>query len=166
MLTNQEAEYLIRLDKRLSNPDQIIDLGNKTNILELISHEDSDYNFRLDITTNRKIILKTSVHHMESNSFIGLLRIDFKGVHHNPPEIFDTLPEFLKPYADKWFKPNEPHMHVFVEGYKPLVWAIPLKDTDFPTKDINEQSDLNDLIFNFAKRINLNSTINIQQSII
>ena len=166
MLTNQEAEYLIRLDKRLSNPDQIIDLGNKTNILELISHEDSDYNFRLDITTNRKIILKTSVHHMESNSFIGLLRIDFKGVHHNPPEIFDTLLEFLKPYADKWFKPNEPHMHVFVEGYKPLVWAIPLKDTDFPTKDINEQSDLNDLIFNFAKRINLNSTINIQQSII
>lgn len=76
------------------------------------------------------------------------------------------MPEYLKPYADKWFEPNEPHMHIFVEGYKPLVWAIPLADTDFPTKDITDTSDLNDLIVNFAKKINLNSQINIQQAIL
>lgn len=43
-------------------------------------------------------------------------------------------------------------MHIFVEGYKPLAWAIPLNDTDFPTKDLVNTSDLNDLIVNFAKK--------------
>ena len=141
-------------------------MRNKSNTLELVSYQDSDYLFRLDITSNRKIILKTSIHHMESKSFIGLMRIDFRGGHHNPSEILDTLPEFLKPYADKWFNPTEPHMHFYVEGYKPLAWAMPLADTDFPTKVITHQADLNDLITNFANKINLKSKINIQQSIL
>lgn len=166
MLTNEEAEYLLDLDKSLSDPNQVVDLSNKKNRLDLLSHQDSEYNFRVEITSNQKIILKTSIHHLESNSFIGLLRIDFKGGHHNPSTIKNTLPEYLKPYVDKWFKPNEPHMHIFVEGYKPLVWAIPLEDTDFPTKDISDTSDLNDLIVNFAKKINLNSQINIQQALL
>ncbi|TQD36251.1 DUF6978 family protein [Haloflavibacter putidus] len=166
MLTNKQAEYLIKLEKSLVVPDQIIDLRNKTNTIELISYEDSDYSFRLDITSNQKIILKTSIHHMESKSFIGLMRIDFKGTHQNPPQVLDTLPDFLKPYIGKWFEPTEPHLHIYVEGYKPLAWAIPLEDTDFPTKYLNHQSDLNKLIVNFAKEINLKSKINIQQAII
>lgn len=166
MLTNQEAKYLLNLEKNLLIPDQIVDLRNKTNTLELISYQDSDYSFRLDITSNQKILLKTSIHHMESKSFIGLMRIDFKGGHHNPPEIIDSLPEFLKLYVDKWFKPDEPHIHFYVEGYRPLAWAMPLADTDFPIKDITHQADLNDLITNFANKINLKSKINIQQSIL
>ncbi len=166
MITNEEAEYLLNLDKALSDPNQIIDLRNKKNRLDLFSHEDSEYNFWVEITSNQKIILKTSIHHLESNSFIGLLRIDFKGGHHNPAVIKNTLPEYLKSYADRWFEPTEPHMHVFVEGYKPLAWAIPLADTDFPIKEINDTSDLNYLITNFAKKINLNSQINIQQAIL
>lgn len=43
---------------------------------------------------------------------------------------------------------------------------MPLADTDFPTKDITNQADLNDLITNFANKINLKSKINIQQSIL
>lgn len=166
MLTNEEAEYLLNLDKSLSDPNQVIDLGSKKNRLDLLSHQDSEHSFWVEITSNQKIILKTSIHHLESNSFVGLLRIDFKGGHHNPSSIKNTLPEYLKPYADKWFEPNEPHMHIYVEGYKPLAWAIPLSDTDFPTKDITSTSDLNDLIINFAKKINLKSQINIQQAIL
>lgn len=166
MLTNQEADYLLKLEKSLSSPNKIVDLNIKTNTLDLISHEDSDYNFRLDITSNRKIVLKTSIHHMESNSYIGLLRIDFKGGHHNPSEILNTLPDFLRPYADKWFKPTEPHKHLYVEGYKPLAWAIPLADTDFPVKKLNDQSDLRGLIINFADSINLKSKIDIQRTIV
>ena len=166
MLTNEEAEYLLGLDKSLSDPNQVIDLSKKKNRLDLISHEDSEHQFRLEITSNQKIILKTSIHHLESNSFIGLLRIDFKGGHHNPPTIKSTLPDFLHQYADKWFGPTEPHIHIFVEGYKPLAWALPLEDTDFPTKDISDPSDLSELIVNFAKKINLNSQINIQQAIL
>ena len=166
MLTNQEAEYLLELDKVLSNPNQTIDLSKKKNRLELVSHADSDYNFWVEITTNQKIILKTSIHHLESNSHIGLLRIDYKGGHHNPSDIKSTLPEFLIPYADKWFEPTEAHMHIYVEGYKPLAWAIPLSDIDFPVKDIVEPSDLSNLIINFARKINLKSLINIQQAIL
>ncbi|WP_418497558.1 DUF6978 family protein [Flagellimonas sp.] len=166
MLTNQEAKYLLDLEKVLNDPTQIIDLRNKKNRLELISHEDPDYQFWLEITTNQKIILKTSIHHLESNSFIGLLRIDYKGGHHNPVDVKDTVPENLRQYADKWFAPTEPHMHIYVEGYKPLAWAIPLVETDFEIQDITDQSDLTDLIFNFASRINLKSQIEIQQALL
>jgi hypothetical protein len=166
MLTNQEAKYLLDLEKVLTNPNQTIDLSKKKNRLELISHQDSDYEFWVEITTNQKIILKTSIHHLESNSFVGLLRIDFKGGHHNPANILPSLPDFLIPYADKWFDPTESHIHIYVEGYKPLAWAIPLSDSDFPIKDITHASDLSDLIINFARRINLKSLINIQQAIL
>jgi len=166
MLTNQEAKYLLDLEKVLTNPNQTIDLSKKKNRLELISHQDSDYEFWVEITTNQKIILKTSIHHLESNSFVGLLRIDFKGGHHNPANILPSLPDFLIPYADKWFDPTESHIHIYVEGYKPLAWAIPLSDRDFPIKDITHASDLSDLIINFARRINLKSLINIQQAIL
>ena len=166
MFTNQEAEYLLDLEKVLVNPYQTIDLKNRKNRIELISNQDSDCAFWIEITTNQKIIRKTSIHHLESNSHIGLLRIDFKGGHHNPENIKDTLPEFLKPYADKWFQPTEPHMHIYVEGYKPLAWAIPLTEIDFEPKEINQSSDLSDLIFNFARRINLKSIINIQHALL
>lgn len=166
MFTNQEAKYLLDLEKVLVNPYQPIDLKNRKNRIELISNQDSDCAFWIEITTNQKIILKTSIHHLESNSHIGLLRIDFKGGHHNPENIKDTLPEFLKPYADKWFQPTEPHMHIYVEGYKPLAWAIPLTEIDFEPKEINQSSDLSDLIFNFVRRINLKSIINIQHALL
>lgn len=57
-------------------------------------------------------------------------------------------------------------MHIYVEGYKPLAWVIPLTDVDFPIKEIKDPSDLSDLVINFAKRINLKSIINIQQAIL
>lgn len=166
MLTNQEAIYLLGLEKVLVDPNQTVDLKNKKNRIELISHQDTDYSFWVEITTNQKIILKTSIHHWERNSSIGLLRIDYRGGHHNPENIENTLPEFLKPYADKWFEPTEPHIHIYVEGYKPLVWAMPLVDDDFPIKEIIQSSDLSDLIINFARRINLKSIINIQHAIL
>jgi len=166
MLTNKEAKYLLELEKVLIDPNQKIDFRNKKNRLELISHQDSDHNFWIEMTSNQKIILKTSIHHLESNSFVGLLRIDFKGGHHNPPNIIPTLPRFLAKYADKWFDPTEPHMHIYVEGYKELAWAIPLSDTDFPVKEINDQSDLSELISKFARKVNLTSKLNVQQAIL
>lgn len=154
------------LEKVLTDPNQIIDLSKKKTRLELISYQDSDYEFWVEITTNQKIILKTSIHHLESKTHIGLLRIDFKGGHHNPTNVLATLPDFLVQYADKWFDPTESHIHIYVEGYRPLAWAIPLTDSDFPIKDITHTSDLSDLIINFARRINLKSLMHIQQAIL
>ncbi|GAB3711606.1 DUF6978 family protein [Flavobacterium koreense] len=166
MLTNEEAKYLLKLEKVLFDPNQVIDLRNKKNRLDLISHQDNDYKFWLEITSNSKIILKTSIHHLESNSFIGLLRVDFNGRHQNPFGISETLPLYLRQYEGKFFNIDEPHLHVYVEGYKPLSWAVPIKETNFETTEINEISDLTNLIVNFAKEINLNSKLHIQQTIL
>ncbi len=144
MFTNKEAKYLLNLNKLLNNPEQIVDLKDKKNRLELFSPEDNDYKFWLEITSNKKIILKTSLHHLESNSFIGLLRIDFKGRHINPPIADKNVPLEIGKYVGKRFEIDEPHMHIYVEGYKPLVWAIPLSKTDFGLKEIKEYGDLSE----------------------
>ncbi len=164
-LTNEEASYLLKLKKVLSNPNQQVDLKHKKNKLELISQRDSNYTFGLEITTGKKFTLKASTHHFESRSFIGLLRIDFNGGHRNPIEIKGRYPAYSKKYAGKWFSPEEPHMHVYVQSYKPLAWAIPLSDTSFPIKKIKARSDLSDLIFKFAEEVNLISKITIQGAI-
>ena len=61
MLTNEEAKYLLKLEKVLFDPNQVIDLRNKKNRLDLISHQDNDYKFWLEITSNSKIILKSII---------------------------------------------------------------------------------------------------------
>ena len=99
---------------------------------------------------------------MESNSHTGLLRIDFKGRHSNPVTANQNVPLELAKYAGKQFKIDEPHMHIYVEGYKTLAWAIPLSDTNFNTKEFKEQGDLSKIIYNFAKEINLTSKFEIQ----
>jgi len=165
MLTNKEVKNLLELDKILLHPNKVIDLKKEKNKIELISQQDTQRKFLVEITSSKKIVLKTSIHHMETVSNIGLLRIDYRGNHHNPVEIKATLPHKLKKYADKWFSEDEPHMHIYVEGYKPLSWAIPLSDTEFATQNLKEKSDIVDLINNFAKEINLTDNLKIQTSI-
>jgi len=162
MFTNKEAKYLIDLDKRLENPTQIVDLSVNKNTLDLYSPNDKEYKFRLDISSNRKIILKASLHHMESNSHTGLLRIDFKGRHTNPISVNQNVPPKLAKYAGKQFKIDEPHMHIYVHGFRALAWALPLSETNFETKEFKEHGDLSELICSFAKEINLTSKFEIQ----
>lgn len=95
MLTNEEAQQLLRLEKVLADPVSLIDLRNKKNRLELISHENTARKFLLEVTSNTKILLKTSIHHLETDTYVGLLRIDFRGRHKNPEEILTTLPPYL-----------------------------------------------------------------------
>lgn len=155
MLTNEEAKNLLNIEKEFADSKQEIDLAKDKNKIELISPEDSEYKFLLQITKSQKISFKVSIHHLESNTFIGLLRIDYKGTHQNPVNVESTLPTYLKPYAGKWFEPTEAHIHVYVEGYKPLAWAIPLMGIEFKIKEIKQPSDLEDLLTNFAEEINL-----------
>jgi len=162
MFTNKKVEYLLNLEKRLKNPTQVINLNNNLHILELYAPTDKEYDFRIDISTNSKIILKASFHHMESNSFIGLLRIDFKGRHSNPNTINEFVPHNIKQYVGRNFDIDEPHMHIFIQGYRPLAWAIPLTDTKFKNKEFKEYEDLSEIIFNFAKEVNLTSKFLIQ----
>ena len=53
------------------------------------------------------------------------------------------------------FDYHEHHIHYYVEDYKPLAWAIPLADDEFPIKDITTTTDIFPVIQEFAVRINL-----------
>ena len=165
MLTNEEAMYLIGLPKLLKDSDLVIDLGHKKNRIELISPDDPEQEFFIELTSNSKILLKTSIHHQETLYNVGLLRIDFKGTHFNPDEIIPSLPDFLKKYRNKHFTPEESHIHIYVEGYKPLAWAVPLSDYDFAVKSIDHNEDIIELLYKFGEKINLQATINIKPTL-
>jgi len=107
------------------------------------------------------------LHHKEEDASIGLLRVDFNGRHKNPEIENDKVPNDFKPYAGKWIE--ESHIHYFIEGYKPLSWAMPLTaDATFPVKNFTNQNQIGSIIQTFIKKINLQTqlTITIQTSIV
>lgn len=94
------------------------------------------------------------------------MRIDYKGEHQNPYLVNDFLPDRFKPYVAKKFEINEPHIHYYVAGYKPLVWALPLSDYKFPVLYVNNTNDTVQAINSFAKEINITTSLMIQTSMI
>jgi hypothetical protein len=117
------------------------------------------------ITSHRKISFKISFHSQENNTKEGLIRVDYKGGHQNPESITEFVPENVKPYAGHFFQ-NEPHIHLYVEGFKDLAWTVPLTVYDFPVLDINNNDDFINAIKAFTKEINLISPFNIQNAIL
>ncbi|MFP4529189.1 MAG: DUF6978 family protein [Candidatus Kapaibacterium sp.] len=165
MFSNKEAEYLIGLEKEFRNPVGAIDIRKEKNRFALIAPEDDAYSFLMQITLSQKIEFKATIHHAESNVSVGLSRIDYKGGHSNPTVITDKVPSNLHRYVNKIFAPDEPHMHIYVEDYKNLVWAVPLEDTDFPIKKLNSDKDLQSAIRAFGNKINLTSDINFADTL-
>lgn len=155
------------LPKRIEGGDDLtVDLKAERNRLDLYSPDEDEWKFVFNIFSNKRITFKISMHHHEDNLKEGLLRVDFKGGHRNPESVNAYVPDFLKPYAGDWFQ-NESHIHLFVESYKDLAWAIPLKDFDeFPIKEVNSYSDYSQAIRAFAERINLISRFAIQEPIL
>jgi hypothetical protein len=166
MLTKAQVDYLLQLPKVFNDKDPTIDLVKEKNRLNLISPDDNEWKFLVEITSNKKISFKISLHCQEDNTKIGLLRIDYKGSHKNP-EIENTfVPEFLKPYTAMIFY-NEAHIHIFVDEYRNLDWAIPLKNYGgFLILEINSKNDLISAIEAFAEKINIISKLTIQESLI
>ena len=131
----------------------------------LINRDEPEYKFLLEISSNKKITFKISLHHQEDNTKEGLIRIDYKGGHKNPETADNSVPEYVKKYAGYWFQ-NEPHVHVYVEGYKNLAWAIPLVDYNFPVLSIDSNQEYCDAINAFAREINIQTPFNIQNSLL
>jgi len=107
----------------------------------LASTENTKYVFFYEVDQSAKNVFKLSLHLMDNETKIGLLRIDFNGGHQNPFDIADNLPEGLHQFAGKYFSHNESHIHHFVEGYKTLAWAVPLED-NFPVQSIASSDDV------------------------
>jgi hypothetical protein len=56
-------------------------------------------------------------------------------------------------------------MHFYVEGYKPLAWAIPLKLNEFGINEDYSNIQISDLLLTFARKINVTSIIKIHDSL-
>ena len=164
MFSTELATKLIDLPKKIDG-DAIVNLSAEKSRLILINDDEPDYEFLFEISSNKKITFKITFHTQEDNTKEGLIRIDYKGGHKNPETVNDFVPDFVKPYLGYFFQ-NESHIHIYVEGYKDLAWAVPLKDYDFPVLDINNTDDFRDAIFAFAKRINIITPITIQNAIL
>ena len=165
MFSNELAKKLINLPKQIEGGAITIKLSDEKSRLYLNNPDEPEYNFLFEITSHKKITFKISLHNQEDNTKEGLMRVDYKGGHKNPEGVNAFVPDFIIPYAGYFFV-NEPHIHVYVEGFKDLAWAVPLKEFNFPVLDINNADDFNDAINAFAKEINIVTPLNIQTAIL
>jgi hypothetical protein len=129
--------------------------------VNLVAPEMPSYKFLIDIQPSKRARYKMTLHSQENNSYFGLLRVDFNGSHENPERISETLPDELKQYAGMKFR-RESHIHLHVEGYKQLAWAIPLRDHVFPTKELTEPSDYLQAVVEFANLLHVHPMPRIQ----
>jgi len=169
-ITNEQANYLLNLPKKIFKGDEL--LSNITinqefpfqERFELLSKDDDEFSFLWEIRQSAKNALKISLHVQEDDSKIGLKRIDYYGGHKNPENINEFVPEKFHQYAGKEFANCEHHIHYYVQGYKPLAWAIPLIDDDFEIKTIESEEfnkSFSNIVILFAKTINIETIITI-----
>ena len=165
MFSNELANKLINLPKNIEGGTMTINLLDEKTRLILNNVDEPEYNFLFEVTSHRKITFKISLHNQEDNTKEGLMRVDYKGGHKNPEDINAFVPEIVKPYVGYFFQ-NEPHIHVYVEGFKDLAWAVPLSAYNFPILDINNTDDFSGAIRAFAKEINIVTPFEIQNMLL
>lgn len=172
MLTKEIVDYLIELKKWIIEDENVLENRVYTpgfpvnERIYMISKDDSVYNFFVEIWQSKNY-LKLTLHLQENETSTGLLRVDFNGRHKNPEELNEFVPELFKQYAGMWLE--ESHIHYFIEGYDPLVWAIPLyKDESFGVKNFSSSNDYLDVFKEFMNRINLETKIiiNLQTKLV
>lgn len=159
------AEYLLGLDKWVVLEGEIV----KSHVLHigypmdlrimLATPDDLEQNLLIKIWESDKKAFKIGLHHQDQSTQNGLLRVDFNGRHVNPVEVLPTVPEKFHPFAGQWLDGYAGHIHYVVDGYKPLVWAIPLQFDDFPIKSLTDRSDYLKTLKAFFSKINLKTDI-------
>ncbi len=169
-MTVELAEYLIGLDKHIVvdgelKDDFSLDIRYPMKFrLDLSSADDLDQNLMIDVKESEKKALKISLHHQDDNTQYGLLRVDYGGRHTNPPEISSTVPQKFHPYAGQLL--DCPHIHYVVDEYKPLVWAIPLEDDNFPVKSVDAREDYIKTLQAFFRKINVKTNVRFNQQML
>ena len=136
-----------------SQDDYTIRLNNTPQNRFSLQSEDGNQIFLLSIEQSSKKHLKITLHFQENATFTGLFRIDYHGKHQNPEIANDQVPAFLKSYRGQYI--NDSHVHIYIEGYKPLAWAIPIEEYDFSIKDIVDFSAFKKAIDEFCQRMNV-----------
>ena len=166
-----QAAYLLKLPKMVEIDgiledtvafDQQVPFQKR---FSLKSPVDNSYQFLYEAAQSAKNTLKLSLHILDDDTKIGLLRVDFSGQHQNPEETNDALPEELRVFAGRFFSHDEPHMHCHAEGYKSLAWAKPL-DGGFPVRSIGSPADVLTAFRAFNSMIALKTSFSIYQALI
>ncbi|PJB15317.1 MAG: hypothetical protein CO118_03995 [Flavobacteriales bacterium CG_4_9_14_3_um_filter_32_8] len=165
MFSNELATKLINLPKQIEGGTMSFDLNNEKTRLILTNPGEPEYSFLFEVSSHKKITFKISLHNQEDNTKEGLMRVDYKGGHKNPESINIYVPEIVKPYVGYFFQ-NEPHIHIYVEGFKDLAWAVPLSAYNFPILDVNNTDDFGSAINAFAKEINIITPFVIQNALL
>lgn len=169
MISQEQADYLLNLPKCLIEGEVVLKSKDYfptfpiNDRIYIISEVDDAYSFFIEIQQCRKNQIKLTLHFQEDDTNIGLLRVDYNGRHKNPELDIVSLPDKFKPYIGLWIE--ESHIHYYVEGYNPLVWAIPLDKVEtYPAKNFTSINDFADVLKTFCNKINLetNLTINVQ----
>ena len=82
-ISNEQAETLIHLKKKIFQDDKVIDNLVIDQIFplrlryELVSNEDDDFSFLWEIIQSSKSAFRISLHFQEDESKIGLFRVDY-----------------------------------------------------------------------------------------
>jgi hypothetical protein len=148
MLEFEKVKYLLSLPKKVKEDNLIkeeIIINQDVPFVAcyvLVSEHDEEYSFLYDIKQSRKNHFKLSLYLMDNDTRLGLIRIDYNGQHSNPDTTNEYLPSDFLTYTNKFFGYNEPHIHYYVEGYKPLAWAIPLSAIEFDVQNITSHADV------------------------
>ena len=157
-LTNEEAQALIDIPKKIMVDEQLQDeyimrfSGRIHSRFDLVS-DDGTQIFLLELRQGAQNHLKITLHFQENSKYIGLLRIDYSGSHRNPKNTTPEVPDVVLPFADAFIR--ESHVHFYVQGYKPLTWAVPLSVYDFDVKSISDMDSFVQAVQEFCRRINI-----------
>ena len=120
-----------------------------------------DYEFRWYIRQSSKVACKITLHIMEKDNLIGLIRVDYCSdlkIHLNPASVNDSVPESFKRFAGQEIRGN--HVHLSVPGYQELGWAIPITEYPiFPATFDGTQSSLSSILDSFAKHVRVSTRI-------
>lgn len=166
LMTFEEVQELLGKSKKLVADDgQLMDayyLDQKVPLtikFDLTDTETQKLKFRLAVQQSSKIGYKINFHMMDVNGYIGLSSLDINGSHWNPIEITDKVPGFVAGHASEHIITS--HLHYYVEGYKPLAWALALSDTkndllkDVSTTSTHIHVDVISSLLGYLKYLNV-----------
>ena len=138
-MPNDEAQRLLELPKKIVVGDRPQDNLNITFTERIckrfnLRSEDGNQIFLFNIQQQAKSHLKISLHFQENSQYIGLLRLEYQNSHKNPERLNQYVPEMARPYCGQYI--DESHIHIYVQGYNSLAWAVPLDAYGFSAKSI------------------------------
>jgi len=140
MLTEEEADALIAMEKAFARPEPIELPGPGGCLKRALVSTDERESFLLDVNRRGAMVTVRCTYQLRYQVIIQLLRLDVGRAHTNP---------------DGQHLPG-PHLHKYREGYDDK-WAEPVSEPDFPALE-----DVRDTFVRFLGLCNVSGIPDIQ----